>query len=101
MKTGPEPVESDTCFWISEDNIPFRLKCMALSTKTLAAKVPSSSAGPSWAGPTPAVLLLLQGTCVEAGDFGRPRGGESWVSSFPLGSCSDSLWLLQSMESGS
>lgn len=88
------------CFWMSEQRIPFKLKCIALSTRILTAKVPSNSVGPSWAGQTSGVVLL-QGTWVQAGDFWWPCGGESWISSFLLGSCSDSLWLLQSMESSS
>lgn len=73
---------------------------MALSTRILTAKVPSCSGEPSWAGHTSAAVLL-QSTWVEARDFWRTQGGESWSPSFVLGSCSDSLWLLQSMESSS
>lgn len=73
---------------------------MALSTRMLTVKVPSNSEGPSWAGHTSAAALL-QLTWVEAGVFWRTQGGDSWSSLLFLGSCSDSLWLLQSMESRS
>lgn len=63
----------------SVKGIPFKLKCIALSTRMLTAKVSSDIAGLSWARQTSAVVLV-QGTWVDAGDFWWPQGGESCIS---------------------